>query len=432
MRKIIKPPIKMSATMALNTRVTELREAGHQVYHMGFGEAKFPVQPKVLAAFQAHATERSYLPVAGLTQLRRNVASYYNRHFNLDVDARRVIVGSGSKTMLYAAMRALEGDVLLPSPTWVSYDTQAFLSGRAVTWLPTRLENNYCPTPADLEAGLQAARAAGQSPGILVITSPGNPTSSVYPPELLKALTDIARREELVIISDEIYAQTTYGEVPFVSTAYYYPEGTIITGGLSKHLSLGGWRLGVAILPPGEFGDDLYNYMTAVASSIWTTATAPVQYAAIAAYSDDPDIDAYASTCTAIHGYVTTYLYDSLRAAGVPSSKPGGGFYVYPSFAPWREALARQHNVHTSQDLSGFLLDEFHIATLPGTDFGAKADELTLRLSTSYLYAMTDAEGDAMIAAYNPTLPRDEYLRQNCPAILQVCQRFNELVTALG
>lgn len=416
--------------MALNTRVTELREEGHQVYHMGFGEAKFPVHPKVLADFKEHAAARSYLPVAGLTQLRRNVAQYYHRRFNLDTDVRRVIVGSGSKTMLYAAMHTLEGDVLLPSPTWVSYDTQAQLSGKAVTWLPTSLENNYCPTPDDLEAGLKAARAAGQSPGILVITSPGNPTSSVYPPELLKALTDIARREELVIISDEIYALTTYGDVPFVSTAHYYPEGTIVTGGLSKHLSLGGWRLGVALLPTGDFGEYLYQYMAAVAGAVWTTAAAPVQYAAVVAYSDDPDIDAYAATCTAIHGYVTTYLYDTLHALGVPSSKPGGGFYVYPSFAPWRESLAQKHNVRTSQELANFLLDEFHIATLPGTDFGAKPEDLTLRLSTSYLYAMTDAEGEAMVAAYGQNLPRDEFLQQTCPAILDVCGRFKELVTS--
>ncbi len=431
MLTIQKPAIKMSATMALNTKVGELRAEGHHVYHMGFGEAKFPVHPKVLAAFQDHAAERSYLPVAGLPALRQKVADYYRRRFGLDTDARRVIIGSGSKTLLYAAMHTLDGDVLLPAPTWVSYDTQAQLAGKAVTWMPTSLENNFCPTPDELETGLQAARAAGQNPGILVITSPGNPTSSVYPPHLLEALTAVARREGLVIISDEIYSLTTYGDVPFVSTAHYYPEGTIITGGLSKHLSLGGWRLGLAVMPPGEFGANLFNYMTAVAGAVWTTAAAPVQYAATVAYSDDPEIDSYAATCTAIHGHITTYLYDALQAVGVPSSKPGGGFYVYPGFAPWREALAKKHNIHTSQELANFLLDEYHIAALPGTDFGAKPESLTLRLSTSYLYALSDDEGWAMLNAYNPDIPRDDYVRQNCPNVVEVCERLQAFVQAL-
>jgi len=431
MRTILKPPLKMSATLALNTRVSELRAQGHHVYHMGFGESKFPVQPKVLAAFHEHATARSYLPIAGLPELRQNVADFYRRHFKLDTDASRIIVGSGSKTMLYAAMHTLEGDVLLPAPTWVSYDTQAELSGKAVTWMTTKLENNYCLTPDELEAGLKTARAAGQAPGILVLTSPGNPTGSVYPPQLLQALTDIARREGLVVISDEIYALTTFGDVPFVSAAYYYPEGTIVTGGLSKHLSLGGWRLGVAVMPTGEFGRQLYQFMTALAGAVWTTASAPVQYAAVTAYANDPEIDAYAATCTTIHGYVTTYLYKALHALGVPSSNPGGGFYVYPTFAPWREALAQKFNVRTSQELAQFLLNEYHIATLPGDDFGADPLDLTLRLSTSYLYALTDADGEAMLATFARQLPLEQFLQETCPNLLLAADKFKEFIGLL-
>lgn len=428
----VKPPIKLSATLALNAKISELRAGGHQVYHMGFGEAKFPVHPKVLAALKDHATARSYLPVTGLPELRQSVARYYRRRFNIPAEAEQVIIGNGSKTMLFAAIIALEGDVLLPSPTWVSYETQAQLSGKSVTWFPTSLENNYCPTAADLKAGLAAARAAGQSPQILVLTSPGNPTSSVYPPELIKELAAVARQEGLVIISDEIYALTTYGDVPFVSMAQYYPERTIVTGGLSKHLSLGGWRLGAAILPPGELGRQLGNYMAAVAGAVWTMAAAPVQHAAVVAYSDDTEIDAYAEKCTQIHGAITTYLYDALTALNIPCSKPGGGFYVYPSFAPWREALAQKHNIHTSEELAHFLLDETHVASLPGSAFGAASQDLSLRLSTSYLYAFTDDEGWRMLNNFDPTQPRDEYVVQNCSGVVEACQNISAFVKSLG
>lgn len=431
-RNLIKPPIKMSATMAMNNKINGLMAQGHQVYHLGFGESRFPVHPKILAAFREHAHARSYLPVAGLPELRANIAAYYRQKFQIDVEASQVIIGSGSKSLLFAAMQALEGDVLLPSPTWVSYDTQAYLTGKAVSWIPTALEDNYCLTPERLEAGLQTARAAGQSPTILVLNTPGNPTGSVYPSALLQALAEVARREGLIIISDEIYGLTTYGDMPHTSMALHYPEGTIVTGGLSKHLSLGGWRFGVAILPSGRFGEELYRYMAAVASNVWTTVTAPVQYAAIVAYSDDPDIDAYVESCTQIHGYVTSYLYRALQGSNVPSSQPGGGFYVYPDFGPWREALAHKHNVHTSLELANFLLDEEHIAALPGSDFGVDPQELTLRLATSYLYALTEEEGEAMLETYQKNLPLEQFLREACPGVIAAGEKFKAFVGSLS
>ncbi len=432
MRAILKPPIKKSATMAINTKVSELRASGRPVYHLGFGEARFPVHPKILTAFHEHATARSYLPVAGLPELRARVADFYRQKFEFDVDARRVMVGCGSKTMLFAAMYSLEGDVLLPSPTWVSYDAQAVFAGKGITWIPTRLENNYCLTADGLKAGISAAKNAGQAPGILVLTSPGNPSSSVYSPGLLAELAEVARQAELVVISDEIYALTTYSDVPYVSFAKYYPEGTVVTGGLSKHLSLGGWRLGVALMPPGNFGTDLFSYMRAIAGNVWTTAPAPIQYAATVAYSNDPDVNAYAETCTAVHGELTRYLYRALHALGVPTSKPEGGFYVYPSFAPWRKALAQRHNVRTSQDLSNFLLDEMQIASLPGSVFGADPQELTLRLSTSYLYGFTDEEGEAVLASYRKNLPTEQFIKEACPDVIEAGERFKQLINALN
>jgi aspartate/methionine/tyrosine aminotransferase len=417
--------------MALNTKITRLMAEGHQVFHLGFGEARFPVHPKILGAFREHASARSYLPVAGLLELRANIAGYYRRKFQLEVESSQVMAGSGSKTLLFAAMAALEGDVLLPSPTWVSYDTQAYLTGKAVTWLPTYLEDNHCLTPTGLKAGLKTAREAGQSPTILVLNSPGNPTGVVYPPQLLAELATVARAEGLIIISDEIYALTTYGETPFSSMAGHYPERTIVTGGLSKHLSLGGWRFGVAVLPANEFGAELYRYMAAVASNVWTTVAAPVQYAAIVAYSDDPEIDAYVDACTAIHGYVTGYLHKVFQALHVPCPTPGGGFYIYPTFNPWRETLARKHNVQTNLDLANFLLDEEHIATLPGSDFGANPHDLTLRVATSYLYALSDEEGETMLATYQKNLSPEQFLKQACPNVIEVGERFRAFVGAL-
>jgi len=430
MQSLVKHALKTSATLALNTKVKALLATGQPVYHLGFGESRFPVQPKLLAAFRQHATARSYLPVAGLPELRAAVADYYRRQFQIEATAAQVMVGNGSKSLLFAALEALDGDLLLPRPSWVSYETQAHLSGKGVTWLTTRLADAYCLTPEELQAGIKAARAAGQRPRILLLNTPNNPAGTTYPASLLAELAAVARTESLIIISDEIYALTSY-EGRHVSMAVYYPEGTITTGGLSKHLSLGGWRLGVAVLPPGDLGANLLGYMSAVAGAVWTMPAAPVQYAAIVAYSHDQEIEAYIQTCTAIHALVTRYLYQVLQQLGVPCPEPGGGFYLYPSFDPWRDRLAQKHGVHTSQDLAHFLLDEEQIATLPGADFGDEPHHLRLRLATSYLYALNDDEAETALAAYAPGQSSDQFLRAACPQVIAAGERLQAFVQGL-
>ena len=427
----VKPALKSSSTLALNTRVKALLAEGQTVYHLGFGESRFPAHPKLLAALREHAALRSYLPVAGLPELRQAVAGYYNRTFGLTATTAQVLIGNGSKSLLFAAIAGLEGDLLLPQPSWVSYDVQAHLTGKGVTWIPTRLEDGYSLTPDGLQNGIRLAREAGQTPRILILTTPNNPTGVIYPADWLADLVSVARAAGIVLISDEIYALTTYAG-DHISPARYYPEGTLITGGLSKHLSLGGWRLGVAILPAGELGEALLNYMQAVAGAVWTMPAAPVQQAAVLAYQADPDIERYIQTCTAIHGLVTQHLYQVMQSLGVPCPAPSGGFYLYPDFAPWRTALARQHNVHTAEDLARLLLDEAQIATLPGSDFGDAPEQLRLRLASSYLYALTDAESQAVLDTYRPDLPADSFLHTACPRVIEVGERFRQFVDGLG
>lgn len=427
----VKPAIKMSSTLALNTKVNEMVASGQPVYHLGFGESRFPVHPKILDAFRKHATVRSYLPVAGLRELRENVAAYYRRKFGIAAHADRVLVGAGSKSLIFAALYALEGDLLLPQPSWVSYETQAYLAGKSVTWMPTHIENDYCLTAEGLRQGIESAREAGQSPQILVLNSPNNPSGVIYAPDTLAQLAEVARAEDIIIINDEIYGLTAF-EVNHTSIAPFYPHRTVITGGLSKHLSLGGWRLGVAVLPEGPLGVDLFGYMSAVAGAIWTTPTAPVQYAAVVAYSDDSELDAYVQTCTKIHSYVTQYLYGVMRALNVPCPKPSGGFYLYPSFDPWRDTLAQKHGVHTSQDLAHFLLEEEQIAALPGSDFGDAPHHLRLRLATSYLYGLNDTQAEEVLAIYQQGLSPLEFVERACPRLVEVGERFRSFVRGLG
>jgi aspartate aminotransferase len=159
---------------------------------------------------------------------------------------------------------------------------------------------------------------------------------------------------------------------------------------------------------------------------------APVQYAATVAYSDDPDIASYVATCTAIHGQVTGFLHRTLTEAGLPCPRPSGGFYLYPSFAPWREALERRHRVTNSIELANLLLNEEHIATLPGPDFGDAPQNLTLRLSTSYLYALDDGDAEAVLKVYETTAGAADFLPQACPRVIEVAGQWRAFAQGLA
>ncbi len=428
----VKDPVPMSATLAIHNEMRRLRAEGRKIFDLGFGEAIFPVHPKILDAFTRNATQRSYLPVAGLPELRRNVAEYYGRRFGLEAEASRVLVGCGSKSLLYAALQAVEGDLVLTDPCWVTYEPQARLAGLTTHVATTSLEDGYCLTADSLEQCLREARAAGGSPAALVLSSPNNLTGVMYPPALLERLADVARAHGLLVISDEIYALTAYGDVPHRSIASYYPEGTIVTGGLSKHLSLGGWRLGVTLLPPGDLGTRLGRCMTGVAGAVWTTAAAPVQHAACVAYSHDPDIDAYIAACATIHGRLTGYLFQRLLSLEVPCAEPSGAFYLYPSFGPWREGLRAEHGVETCHELSRMLLEEEGIATLPGSDFGSDPHDLAVRLSTSQLHALGDESVDRVLALAGEGVPDEEFRRAACPELEEVSERLTRFIGTLG
>ncbi|HEV2583968.1 MAG TPA: aminotransferase class I/II-fold pyridoxal phosphate-dependent enzyme, partial [Ktedonobacteraceae bacterium] len=296
----------------------------------------------------------------------------------------------GSKPLLFALIQLLEGDVLLPAPSWVSYAPHAHLANRRVALVETDPRDHHRLTTGALADALTRAQHAGADPRILVVNTPSNPTGGMFAREDIEAIASWAREHGITIISDEIYAELAHGWREHLSPARYYPEGCIVTGGLSKAFSAGGWRLGYAALPPGDAGQRLMSSLQALASEIWSAASTPVMQAAVTAYSANPDLETYVQSCARLHSYTTSRLYEVLVDLGVDCPRPAGGFYLYPDFAPWQASL-RQRGITTSNQLARHLLDEWNIATLPGTAFGDKPEALRLRLATSMLYAQAPA-----------------------------------------
>jgi aspartate aminotransferase len=377
------PPVERSPTLAANERIRARIDEGRPVIHLAFGEAGLPLHPALRDRLAAAAGEHTYPPVAGLPALRRAVAGYFERR-RLPTEPGTVVAGPGSKPLLYALLLAVGGDLVLPVPSWVSYEPQARLVGKRVVRVPIPAEAGGVPDPDLLEDALASARRAGARPGILLLTAPDNPTGTLASRALVARVCDVARSEGLLVISDEIYRDLTFETESFVSPAELYPEATVITGGISKSLSAGGWRLGFARLPQNELGATLAATLADVGSEIWSGVAAPVQEAAAYALEEPPEIAEYVRQGRRLHAAVARALHEVLIRSGARCRAPQGGFYLYPELTAPRFSSAAA--------LAGALLDEHDIAVLPGPAFGDDPARLRFRAACSLLYGADDDE----------------------------------------
>ena len=416
-----------SVTLHINERVKQMWAEGRDVYHLGFGESRFPVHPTLQEALRANAHRKSYLSVQGLLELREQIAGFYSRQLEREVSAEQIIVGPGSKVLIYALQMALDGELLLPTPSWVSYAPQAHLLAKPMRYIPASSADNYEFT---LEALDQTVQQKPDVPKTLLINSPNNPTGRMFEPSFLEKLADYCRQQRIMVLSDELYGLIPHAHRTHVSLAHYYPEGTVVLGGLSKQLSLGGWRLGVAVLPSDEGGMQLMRSLCKIASETWSTSSGPIQYAAISAYREDPDITAYMHECAQIHAIRTQHIWSWLVEFGIPCAQPDGGFYMLPNFERWREPLAAR-GVYTSSDLTTYLLEKYQIVTLPGIAFGLPPQDLSVRLASSYLDMENEQKADAILAAYRDNPDAQHLMEQHHPATGEAIRRFGQFMESL-
>ena len=295
-----------------------------------------------MEALRAAADQKSYLPVKGLPELRAAVAEHHRREFDVDCDPEDVLIGPGSKELLFLLQLAYYGDLIIPSPSWVSYAPQASIVGRKIHWVETSRENNWLIV-AD-EAGGCLALGNPHGPRLLIMNYPSNPTGYTYSPEQLGELAEVARRHRIVLLSDEIYGKLHH-DGAHRSIAPLYPEGTIFSSGLSKWCGAGGWRLGIFVFPPELRW--LLDTMAAVGSETFTSTCNPVQHTAIRAFQECPDMDGYLCDARRILKALGSELAGRLESAGVWVKQPDGGFYLFPDFSASGEKL-RERGIDTS------------------------------------------------------------------------------------
>jgi aspartate aminotransferase len=390
-----------SATLEINERCKQLQREGTVVYRLGLGQSPFPVPVTVVEALKVHAHEKEYLPAKGHRELRGAVADFHCRRDGIEAHPHHVIIGPGSKELLFLLQLVYYGELIVPTPCWVSYVPQAKIIGRNVRLIHSKAKNQWKMTAGNLE-NLLAAEHDDYRPRILVLNYPSNPVGCSYTDDELKELAEVARKYELILLSDEIYGQLHHkGE--HISVARYYPEGTIISSGLSKWCGAGGWRLGTFTFPPNL--DWLLETMAAVASETYTSVCAPIQFAAIRAFKGGVKIERYLWHTRRIFAALGNQCAEILTEAGIQVYPPVGGFYLFLDFSPHVVDLATR-GIADSATLCKRLLDDTGVAILPGSVFERPADELTARL------AYVDFDGAKALTA-SETIPLDQSLPED-------------------
>ena len=411
---------KISPTLRVNEMARSMQAEGKKVFHLGFGESQIPVPDWLVETLKKHAHEVSYLPVQGLPGLREAVARDYTQSTGIKVSAEQIIITPGSKAALYLAINLIEGDVLLPRPSWVSYAPQAMYSGKKVFWFNTA---------DDLQHIITEAKQQGGNPILLVLNSPNNPSGHSFIESELKAFAKTARDNNLVVLSDEIYGKLCTQQ-PYASIASHYPEGSIITTGLSKDAGLGGWRLGWAIVPAGEAGADMLSVFKGFASELWSSPASPIQYAAIDILQH-PELKQFTADSAQFHAARTEVLYNELSKLNLSMPKPSGGYYVYPSFNAYRNQLEKI-GITTSEQLQDYLLEKYQIATLAGSAFGDTPENLCLRLSSTFMDCLPEENAQQLWQAFLNTNNRDGFVAaQTHPELFTVIKRFGEFTKSL-
>ena len=406
MNKYIKEQIKKlkpSATLAINEESNRLKKSGKKIYKFGFGQSPFPVPETVVSALKNNANKHNYLPMQGLEELRSAIANYLNKNNNNNFSKEDIVIGPGTKELMLLTQIIFKGDVLLPAPSWVSYQPQAIIAKNNVHWIQTTSASNWFPTGKQLEDKVKSINSESL---LLIINSPNNPSGTIC--KNLQEIVEVAKKYKIIILSDEIYSQLNFnGEYKSISN--FYPEGTIVSTGLSKWCGAGGWRIGFFAIP-----NQLKNFkesLKILCSESFTSVSAPIQYAAIEAYKGDHS--EYLNNVKKILSFTADYVYKNLKSNVINIAKPEGGFYLFPEFT--------NAKFSSSSEMCKDILNKTGVALLPGSDFGLENSKMLARLS------FTDFDGDNFLNNTLGSKKLDEGdLKKNAPNIVEGVSALKE------
>ncbi len=355
--------LKPSSTLMINQTSKLMEVEGKKIFKFGFGQSPFKVPQDVVEELKNNAYQNKYLPMQGLFELREAVAKYSSKNKNYQYKPDNIIIGPGSKELMFLLHVIFDGEIILPAPSWVSYAPQAIIGRNKIKILQTKRENNWFPAGQEIEEIILKDKKKNY---LLFLNSPNNPSGQVC--EKLDEIANIAKKYKLIILSDEIYSELTFKD-NYKSISSFCPDKTIISTGLSKWCGAGGWRLGYFIIPDAL--NDINKMINVLASETFSAVSAPIQYAAIKAYENDHS--KYIMKSKKILEAVGKYVYSNLKSNKILINEPQGGFYLMPEFL--------NNKFKTSSEMCDSILKDTGVALLPGSDFGFVPKKMLARLS---------------------------------------------------
>lgn len=356
----------LSATLAMAAKARELKAQGKDIISLSLGEPDFAV-PDFVKKAAIEAIEQNYnkySPVDGYLELKEAICEKFKKDNGLTYTPSQVIVSTGAKQCLsnVALVMLNPGDeVILPTPYWVSYSDITKIAGGVPVELPTSLETNFKITPEQLE------KAITPRTKMIWLSNPGNPSGMIYSKEELKALAEVLRRHpNIFFLADEIYEHINYTGMPtsMASIEGMY-ERTITVNGLSKAFAMPGWRMGYMGAP-----EWITKACSKMQGQITSGANTIAQRASITALRVPLSqiqymFDAYRKRRDLVHELLT-------QIEGFKTNLPEGAFYFFPDVSYYFGKTLRGKKIETASDLSLYLLEEAHVATVTGEAFGNK------------------------------------------------------------
>ena len=354
-----------SATIAMNQKGRELKEKGVDVINLSVGEPDFitPEHIREAAKTAIDGNWHHYAPVNGYPDLLKAIADKFKRENNLEYKTPQLMVSVGAKHALANVIICLidKGEeVIVPAPYWVSYAEQVKIAEGVNVILDTTVEDEFKISADQLEAAITPKTKA------VLLCSPSNPTGSVYTRDELKAMAEvIARHPQVYVISDEIYEHINFvGGHESIAQFEEIRERVIVINGVSKGYAMTGWRIGYMAGP-----EWLIKACSKLQGQMTSGATSIAMRAALAALTGDQTCvtemrDAFLRRRDLILKHIS-------EIKGVKCPTPGGAFYVFPDLSAYLGKSVNGRKIDTDMDLCIYLLEEAHIATVPGSAFGA-------------------------------------------------------------
>ena len=355
--------IKPSGIRKFFDIVSEMKDA----ISLGVGEPDFdtPWHVRDEGIYSLEKGRTFYTSNSGLMELRKEICKYLNRKQNIQYDpASELLITVGGSEAIDVGLRAMinPGDeVLIPQPSYVSYEPCAILAGAKPVIINLKAENEFRLTAAELE------EAITDKTKLLILPFPNNPTGAIMEKSDLEAIAEIVIKHDIFVMSDEIYSELTYkGQHVSIASLPGMKERTILINGFSKAYAMTGWRLGYACGPA-----EIIKQMTKIHQFAIMCAPTTSQYAAIEALKNgDGDVEEMRTA----YNQRRRFLMDSFRKMGLECFEPYGAFYVFPCIKEFGL---------TSDEFATRFLQEEKVAVVPGTAFG-DCGEGFLRISYAY------------------------------------------------